>query len=78
MSRETLYLVLERRERLTWKGHVRIARIARTKPDIKVSQALVRVDVQIPDDALRPLEIRLEIKPEHIQQHVVTVQSQQP
>ena len=76
MNYETLYLIIAPSGR-EWKGP-RIARVSKRKPTVKVGQALVRLNIAIPSDALRPPTISVEIKPEHIMQTPVTVSSEKP
>ncbi len=73
-----LYLVLERPAIRRWRG-VQIVKVARKKPLLKKpnEQALVRLLIDIPDNALEPREVRVAVKPEHIAAPVVTVRSEE-
>lgn len=75
---ETLYLVIEP-SRKYWRG-VRISRVSKRKPVLKrpSEQALLKLCVALPDNVLQPREVRVEIKPEHLQQPVISVSPQQP
>ncbi len=76
MNNETLYLIIVPGKR-AWQSP-RIARISKRKPTVQIGQALVRLNIAIPDNALRPPVISVEIKPEHIAQPEMKVTSQQP
>ncbi|MBL9187891.1 MAG: hypothetical protein JNK23_10455 [Opitutaceae bacterium] len=77
--RTHLYLVLERPQRRRWRG-VQIVSIARRMPVLKKpsEQAVLKIALDIPDNALEPREVRVEVKPEHIIAPVVTVKSEAP
>ena len=72
----TLYLVIQRGPR-TWSG-VRIVKVSRKRPTLQKpsEQALVRLMIDLPDRALEPREVRVEVKPEHITAPVITVRSE--
>ncbi len=75
---ESLYLVLER-SKYRWGG-VRISSVTKRKPTLKrpSEQALVRLQVSIPDNVLQPREVKVEIKPEHLVQPTITVNPSHP
>jgi hypothetical protein len=73
---ESLYLVIERRKRGSWRdGNVRIAHISKKRPFLKrpSEQALVKLLITLPDRMLEPRVINVEIKPEHVAQQPVSV-----
>lgn len=75
-STETLWLVIEKRSRhRSWCGSLRIGKISRRKPDIKIGQALLQLRLILPDGALNPPSVNVEIKPEHLAQPQTTVEA---
>lgn len=73
VSVETLYIVIGPRTR-GW-GRLRIVKISKRRPVVKVGQALAQVNVRLPSDVLRPPVVTVEIRPEHIAAPAVTVEA---
>lgn len=71
----SLYLVISRPTgRASWKGP-RIELVKKKKPKLTRphEQALVRLLIDIPDRAMEPRQIHVEIKPEHLAPPAITV-----
>lgn len=73
---ESLYIIIERTRR-GWRS-VRISKVSKKRPVLKrpSEQALIKLEIAIPDNVLQPRVVRVEVKPEHIAAPVVTVTSQ--
>jgi hypothetical protein len=75
---ETLYLVIEERRRGAWrKGKLRISAVSKTRPALArpTEQALVRINVELPDMLLQPRAVNVEIKADDIAHQPISVTS---
>lgn len=75
MSTHTVYLVVEK-GRFYWNS--KISKITRKQPTITIDQALVKLNVQIPDNIFEPHEVTCKVLPEHIKRPTPEVESEQP
>ncbi len=76
---EHLYLLLKPKRQ--WKyGSPRIARIAKSRSSLRVQpgEAIVHLQIELPDNILNPPEVRVQIRPEHVAAPAVTVTPQTP
>ena len=65
---ETLYLLIEPSKK--WWRRARIAKVTKKKPTLADGQALIRLQVEFPDNICQPPEVTVKVKQEHIAPHV--------
>ena len=74
-STETLYLIVTPTLRGRWHRKLRIRSVTKHRPTPKIGEAMVRINVHLPDDVLTPPVVNVEIKPEHIAAPAVKVEA---
>ncbi len=76
MSCHTLYLVVSKNPR--YYSSTRIERVCKKKPVLPrpTEQAIVRMDIDLPDGLFKPPQVNVQINPEHIIRQPVTVTPQ--
>ena len=76
----SLYLIIERAHAASCGKKRVLQRVTKRKPVLPrpTEQALVRLEIQIPDGLFEPRCVPVQIKPEHIVPPVVTANSSAP
>ncbi len=69
---ETLYIVIGPRTR--GSGRLRIVKVSKRRPVVKLGHALAQINVRLPDDVLRPPVVTVEIQPDQIRAPAVVVE----